>query len=216
MTATSPRHPQLAPHSQPLLEPDVLADPFSQFEIWYGEAASTTRIVEAAALATVAPDGRPSLRMVLVQGRDERGLVFFTNYGSRKGEELEANPAAALLFYWDALGRQVRIEGDVEKVSAAESDAYFATRPRGAQLSAWASRQSSPVENRRALEERVDEKRRGFEEEEVGRPQWWGGFRLRPDLFEFWQNRDDRLHDRLVYRREAARPERWQLVRLSP
>jgi pyridoxamine 5'-phosphate oxidase len=155
--------------------------------------------------------------MVLVQGWDQRGLVFFTNYSSRKGGELAANPDAALLFYWDALGRQVRIEGSVEKVDAVESDAYFATRPRGAQISAWASRQSSTIGGRQALEAAVAEVARRFEGRDVERPSWWGGYRLRPDLFEFWQNRDDRLHDRLRYVREGGgESSGWRIERLQP
>ena len=210
----APRHPELAPFSQPLLEPDAEADPFLQFAVWHSEAAPTTRIVEAAALATANPAGKPSVRMVLVQGWDERGFVFFTNYESRKGRELGLRSApASLLYYWDALGRQVRIEGVASKVTAAESDDYFATRPRGAQLSAWASRQSTPIEDRVSLEQRADEVRRRFEGREVERPPWWGGYRLRPEVFEFWQNRDDRLHDRLVYARQG---DGWELLRLQP
>jgi pyridoxamine 5'-phosphate oxidase len=214
----TPRHPELAPFSQPLLETDVAADPYEQFARWYTEAAASTRIVEAAALATVGAGaagaaGGPSLRMVLVQEWDEAGFVFFTNYGSRKGRELATRTGGALLFYWDALGRQVRIEGTVEQIDPAESDAYFATRPRGAQLSAWASRQSEVVADRQALEEAAAEVARRFEGREVERPPWWGGYRLAAEVFEFWQNRDDRLHDRLRYVPAGGA---WRIERLQP
>lgn len=217
----TPRHPELAPHSQPLLESEVSADPFEQFEEWYAAAAETTRIVEAAALATVGADGRPSLRMVLVQGRSEAGFDFFTNYGSRKGSDLSANSAAALLFYWDGLGRQVRITGSVSELSADESDAYFATRPRGAQVSAWASRQSAPVADRATLESAFASAAERFAGVDVERPPWWGGYRLEPETFEFWQNRDDRLHDRLVYSpapapAPAGGKSGWVIGRLQP
>jgi pyridoxamine 5'-phosphate oxidase len=165
-------------------------------------------------VATAANDGAPSVRMVLVKQADERGFVFYTNYESRKARELAVNPSAALLFYWDPLGRQVRIEGDVQRTTAAETAAYVRSRPRGSQLSALSSPQSRPIESRAALEARVDELTDRYAGEELPLPEAWGGFRLTPRTFEFWQNRDDRLHDRLLYRR---RPDGgWALERLAP
>jgi pyridoxamine 5'-phosphate oxidase len=186
-------------HDVPLREEDVSSDPLEQFRRWYEEAARVLRMPEAAAVATADTAGRPSVRMVLVKQVDERGFTFFTSYESRKGRELLARPCAALLFYWDLLGRQVRVEGPVEQVSTEESDAYFASRPRGSQLSASASCQSSPVASRAALEARVAEVTLALGEGAVPRPPQWGGFRLRPLSYEFWQNRDDRLHDRLQF-----------------
>jgi len=203
----------VADHDTPLREGDVSPDPLEQFRRWFAEAAPLVRLPEAAAVASVDAGGQPSLRMVLVKQVDEAGFVFYTSYASRKGRELLARPAAALLFYWDPLGRQVRVEGEALPVSASESDAYFASRPRGSQLSANASRQSSPIESRQALEARVAELAVAFGEGPVGRPADWGGFRLRPDRFEFWQNRDDRLHDRLCYL--PADPG-WRIERLQP
>jgi pyridoxamine 5'-phosphate oxidase len=190
-----------------LLEDGVAADPLEQFRRWHAEAGQA----DAMALATATPDGAPSVRMVLLKGADEHGFVFFTGYGSRKGGELEANPRAALLFHWD--GRQVRVEGPVERVSAAESDAYFATRPRGAQLAAVASQQGRTLANRAQLDEAVAALEREHADGEVPRPEHWGGYRLSPETFEFWQHRDDRLHDRLRFLREA---DGWRLERLAP
>jgi pyridoxamine 5'-phosphate oxidase len=186
-------------HDVPLREVDVNPDPLEQFRRWYGEAADVVRIPEAAAVATVDMAGRPSLRMVLVKQFDERGFTFYTSSLSQKGRELIARPVAALLFYWDPLGRQVRLEGPVEQLGAEESDAYFATRPRGSQLSASASMQSSPVTSRAALEARVAAVAAANGDGPVPRPWHWGGFRVRPSSYEFWQNRDDRLHDRLRF-----------------
>ncbi|MGH2921315.1 MAG: pyridoxamine 5'-phosphate oxidase [Gaiellaceae bacterium] len=183
------------------------SDPLRQFRSWLEEAGT-----DLVALATATREGAPSARMVLLKGADERGFTFFTNYESRKGHELEENPRAALLFHWPPLGRQVRIEGAVERVGPEDSDAYFRTRPRGAQLAAWASRQSEPVESREALETRfaeLDTEHAG----EVPRPPHWGGYRLRPDVYEFWQHRDNRLHDRLRYRLDGSA---WVSERLSP
>jgi pyridoxamine 5'-phosphate oxidase len=197
-----------------LLEPDVADDPLEQFRRWYAEAErAEIRAPHAMALATADGDGRPSVRMVLLKEADERGFVFFTGYESRKGGDLERNPQAALLFYWDPLGRQVRVEGTVERAAAAESDAYFATRPRGAQLAAAASRQGRVLEGRDELDARVAELEREHEGGDVPRPEHWGGYRLRPDAYEFWQHRESRLHDRLRYRRVA---DRWIVERLSP
>src|SRR5919204_6474881 len=200
------------PRERPLDEAGVDADPLRQFAAWFEEAgAAEVRAPEAMALATATGDGRPSVRMVLLKGFDERGFVFYTGYESRKGDELEANPRAALLFYWDPLGRQVRIEGPVERVAEAESDAYFRSRLRGAQISASVSPQSRVVESRASLETLAAElEARGGE---IPRPPTWGGFRLAPETFEFWQHRANRLHDRLRYRSEGTG---WKVERLAP
>jgi pyridoxamine 5'-phosphate oxidase len=197
-----------------LLENAVADDPLEQFRRWYADAeAAGIRAPHAMALATAASSGPPSVRMVLLKGAGEDGFVFFTGYGSRKGAELDANPHAALLFYWDPLGRQVRVEGQVERVSAQESDEYFATRPRGAQLAAAASRQGRVLANRAQLDEAVGDLAREYEGRDVPRPEHWGGFRVRPETYEFWQHRDDRLHDRLRYARDG---DGWRVERLAP
>jgi pyridoxamine 5'-phosphate oxidase len=197
-----------------LLEANVAPDPLEQFRRWYADAeAAEIRAPHAMALATSGADGAPSVRMVLLKGADEDGFVFFTGYGSRKGGELEANPRAALLFYWDPLGRQVRVEGTVAQVGAAESDAYFATRPRAAQLAAAASRQGRVLAAREELDARVAELEREHAGADVPRPDHWGGYRLRPETYEFWQHRENRLHDRLRFRRDDGG---WLLERLSP
>lgn len=190
-----------------LREQDASDDPLRQLHAWLADEP-----LEAVALATATPDGAPSVRMVLVKSADERGLTFFTGYESRKGGELAANPRAALLLYWPSLGRQVRVEGTVERIDAAESDAYWATRPAGSRLSAAASPQSRVVADRAELERLVAEVRERYGEEPP-RPRTWGGFRLEPEAWEFWQHRDDRLHDRLRYRRDG---EAWVRERLAP
>jgi pyridoxamine 5'-phosphate oxidase len=193
---------------------DLASDPLEQFRSWFAEAGAALEAPEAMALATATPGGAPSARMVLLKGFDERGLVFFSHYTSRKGRELEANPQAALLFHWSPLGRQVRVEGRVEPVSAAESDAYFATRPRDAQLGAFASRQSEPLGSRAELDERLAGLKSDLGERAVPRPPTWGGFRLAPSAWEFWQHRASRLHDRFRYEREPSGA--WRVERLFP
>ncbi|MBV8942544.1 MAG: pyridoxamine 5'-phosphate oxidase [Solirubrobacterales bacterium] len=196
-------------------EVDVDRDPLRQFAGWFAQAAAAgVRAPEAAALATATTDGLPSVRMVLVKQADADGFVFYSNYESRKGAELAANPHAALVFYWDPLGRQVRVEGRVERTSAAESADYVRSRPRASQLSALASPQSAVIEGRGQLEARVGELAARYERAELPLPDSWGGYRLLPQTFEFWQHREDRLHDRLRYTR--GRDGRWQLGRLAP
>jgi len=188
-------------------------EPFGQFEAWFRQAQAAVGQPEAIALATAGPDGAPSVRMVLLKGWDERGFVFFTNYESAKGAQLAANPRAALALYWEPLGRQVRAEGRIERVSAKESDRYFAGRPRESQLAAHASRQSAVLADRAELEAAVAAAEGRFADRAVPRPQSWGGFRLVPAVVEFWQHRENRLHDRLAY---LAQGDGWRLVRLSP
>lgn len=190
-------------------EHELLPDPLEQFRSWFDEAPG---VRESMALATAGPAGSPSVRMVLLKGFDERGFVFHTNYGSRKGRELEANPRAALLFYWRELGRQVRIEGLVERASRAESEAYYRTRPVAARFSALVSPQSEPVESRAELERRVAEARARFGDDPP-LPENWGGLRVIPDAYEFWVHDDDRLHDRFRYERAD---DGWRVQRLAP
>lgn len=188
---------------------DLDPDPLRQFERWHAEAGGG----DAVALATATADGAPSLRMVLLKGADEGGFVFHSSYEGRKARELAENPRAALLFYWHEPGRQVRVEGVVERVDQADSEAYFRTRPRGGQLAAWASTQSEPIGSREELEARFREVEAEYEGREVPLPPHWGGFRLVPDSYEFWEHRDNRMHDRFRYRRNAGG---WVIERLSP
>jgi pyridoxamine 5'-phosphate oxidase len=198
-----------------LEESDTDPNPIEQFRTWFDEAlAANLHEPNAMILATATPAGRPSARVVLLKGFDERGFVFYTNYEGRKSRELEANPYAALLFYWGELERQVRLEGRVGRIPEEESDAYFAGRPRGSQLGAWASEQSRPIKDRGALEERLRELEAKYEGREVPRPPFWGGYRVEPEKMEFWQGRENRLHDRLVYRRSEDGG--WGRERLQP
>jgi pyridoxamine 5'-phosphate oxidase len=192
---------------------DLDADPLGQFRRWYDEAAAAVDVPEAMALATSTPTGSPSVRMVLLKSFDERGLVFFSHYRSRKGHELLVNPRAALLFHWSPLGRQVRVEGDTVRLGEDESDTYFATRPHGAQIGAVASAQSEPLESRDVLEERLADAERELAGGSVPRPRTWGGYLVVPDAWEFWQHRDSRLHDRFRYERDA---DGWRIARLYP
>ena len=195
------------PRARPLRRRDLDPDPLRQFAAWYREAeAAGTEFPEAAALATATRAGRPSARMVLLKGFDERGFGFHTAYDSRKGNELAENPYAALLLYWYPLGRQVRVEGRVERSPGEESDEYFRTRPPGSRLAALASRQSEPIESRDELEARFRELEERYADEEPARPERWGGFRLVPERYEFWQHRENRLHDRFA---TAKGPTGW-------
>ena len=198
---------------EPLREEDLDPDPLLQFGRWFDDARTVVAMPEAMALATVDAGGQPSVRMVLLKGWDRRGFLFHTNYDSRKAHDLAAQPRAGLAFSWDPLGRQVRVEGAVVKVTEAESDEYFATRPRPTQIGAYASHQSRPVTDRAELDGRVAAWTEHFDGREVPRPTWWGGYRLLPHLIEFWQHRASRLHDRLVYRPEVGG---WRIERLQP
>ena len=183
-----------------LLKNNVSSDPVKQFSKWFNEALKAG-IPEpnAMSLATASEDGRPSVRIVLLKGFDERGFVFFTNYKSRKGKELNENPNACLVFFWKELERQIKLEGKIEKISSEESDAYFLSRPPGSQVGAWASPQSTVITGREVLDANVLKYTRQFEQNPLQRPQHWGGYRLKPQLVEFWQGRQSRLHDRLQY-----------------
>ncbi len=198
-----------------LKEDDAHPDPIEQFRKWFEEAlAANLHEPNAMTLATTSSDGRPSARVVLLKGYDERGFVFYTNHEGRKGRELEENPYCALVFYWGELERQVRVEGRASRVSAEESDEYYWSRPRGSRLSAWASKQSRPIAGRDALEERLRELEDEYEGREVPRPPFWGGYRVEPEAIEFWQGRENRLHDRIVYRRVSGGG--WETQRLQP
>jgi pyridoxamine 5'-phosphate oxidase len=203
------------PRDRPLGEDDLNPDPLVLFRRWFDAVtAAGTLEPEAVALATATPAGRPSARMVLAKGVDERGFAFYTNYGSRKGEELDANPRAALLFHWPALGRQVRVEGPVERLPREESERYARNRSRDSQVSALASPQSRPVPSREWLEDRVAELAREHEGRELPVRDDWGGYRLIPDAWEFWQHRPNRLHDRFRYLPDPAGG--WRIERLGP
>ena len=197
----------------PLDVADVDPDPYVQFTRWFDEAQPLMREREAIALATVGADGMPHQRMVLLRDVNSQGFGWFTNYESTKGRDLANHPHAAILWYCEPLGRQVRIEGSVSKMSSAESDAYFTTRPRGHQIGAHASHQSQRLVSRAQLEEQVSSVSAHYENREIPRPENWGGYRLKPSRFEFWQHRSDRLHDRVIYEPSA---EGWERFRTSP
>jgi pyridoxamine 5'-phosphate oxidase len=195
-------------------EANVSPDPITEFARWFEEAVKAeVQEPNAMTLATASPDGAPSARIVLLKGFDERGFVFFTDYRSQKGTELEQNPRAALVFYWPELERQIRITGAMLLVGREESEAYFRTRPRGSRISAWVSHQSQVIAGRKLLEDRVPELEKRFPGDDVPLPPYWGGVRLAPTSVEFWQGRSSRLHDRIRYTRDG---ERWRIERLSP
>jgi len=198
-----------------LIETEVERDAIKQFDKWWQDAVnSAVDEVNAFTLATATLDGKPSARIILLKGYDENGFVFFSNYTSNKGNELAKNPQAYLVFFWKELERQIRIEGIVEKVSSEESDSYFASRPEGSRIGAWASPQSSVIENREVIEESVLKYQQEFTGQPIPRPKHWGGYRLKPGLIEFWQGRSNRLHDRLQYTLQADRT--WKIERLAP
>jgi len=204
------------PSSPSLVASDLGPDPLAALRSWLERAMSTSRMAypDAMCLSTVGADGSPRGRIVLLKGVDSTGLVFFTNHESGKGRELEREPRAALTFYWDDLGRQVRVRGVVHHVSPEESDAYFRTRPRGSQLGAWASPQSRPIEGRESLDARAREVENRYLDREVPRPPHWGGYRLEPQEVEFWQARENRLHDRIRFSMLSGGG--WKVERLAP
>lgn len=199
---------------QMLEESSVDKNPIKQFAKWWDEALnSNIDEVNAFTLATVNAAGKPSARILLLKGFDENGFVFFTNYNSDKGKELAANPNAAIVFFWKELERQVRIEGMVEKINAAESDAYFYSRPEGSRIGAWASPQSTVINDRKILEDNVKKYEAQFAGKKIERPPHWGGYCLQPQLIEFWQGRPSRLHDRIQFTKEK---DKWKIERLAP
>ena len=200
--------------TQGLDEKTIDRDPIKQFQTWLSDAfAAKLPLPEAMTLATSTPDGKPSARMVLLKQVDHSGFVFYTNYNSAKARQLDANPYAALVFYWAQLDRQVRVEGSISKTSAEESQAYFATRPRESQIGAWASDQSEAIASRAVLEERAVELEKQYADREVDRPEHWGGYRVKPERIEFWKSRIGRLHDRILYQRDG---DSWSITRLAP
>lgn len=195
-------------------EKTIDRDPIQQFQLWFNDAiAAGLPLPEAMTLATATSDGKPSARMVLLKQVDHDGFVFFTNYGSAKAEQLDANPYAALVFYWSKLDRQVRVEGSVVRTSARESCDYFKTRPRESQIGAWASAQSQAIDSREVLEQRAQELEDFYLDREIDCPDYWGGYRLIPERIEFWKSRIGRLHDRILYQRNATG---WSITRLAP
>lgn len=202
-------------HLDELVEENLAADPMHQFGLWFDTAVKAgIREPNAMTIASVDADGQPSARIVLLKGVDADGFVFYTNYDGRKGQAIEENPRVALLFWWGRLERQVRIEGTAERVSAAQSDAYFHSRPRGSQLGALASEQSRVIASREVLDRRAAELEQRYADTEIPRPPNWGGYRVRPHAVEFWQGRTNRMHDRLRYRRDDGGA--WRIERLSP
>lgn len=197
-----------------LSEASVSSNPFTQFSVWMNEVVNSNLLdPNAMILVTASKEGFPSARTVLLKGFDERGFVFYTNYESAKAKDLDENPNAALLFLWVELERQVRISGKVEKISQADSEEYFSSRPRESQLGAWASKQSSVIESREVLETKYEEMKKRFESKEIPLPPFWGGYRVIPQRIEFWQGRESRLHDRICYTLDAGK---WKIERLSP
>jgi pyridoxamine 5'-phosphate oxidase len=197
-----------------LAESEVAKNPFDQFSIWWEEAVQSAIVeVNAMALSTVSPEGRPSSRIVLLKGYNEEGFVFFTNYTSDKGKQIAENQNVSLLFFWKELERQVRIEGTASKIAANESDAYFNSRPVGSRLGAWASPQSQKIVDREILNKELEKVTAQFQEQEIPRPPHWGGYRVHPTRIEFWQGRSSRLHDRILYEQVD---QQWQISRLAP
>jgi pyridoxamine 5'-phosphate oxidase len=197
-----------------LIETDAADDPINQFSLWFNESLELGLLdANAMSLATSTPEGKPSNRIVLLKGFDEKGFIFYTNYNSRKGIDLISNPFASLLFYWEELSRQVRIEGKAERLSSADSAEYFNSRPVESKLGAWASEQSSVIKNREELEKRYEELEKLYAEQSIPKPEHWGGFRIIPEIVEFWQGRPNRLHDRIVfYKKDNI----WEKKRLAP
>jgi pyridoxamine 5'-phosphate oxidase len=202
-------------NGEPLSEKDTAADPIKQFDKWFNEALKSGQNEPTAmTLATATHDGRPSARIVLMKGFDDKGFAFYTNYLSRKGKEIAKNPLGALLFFWDSLERQVRIEGTIEKLSKEDSEQYFRSRPKGSQVGAIVSPQSQEITDRDELEKKWSEAEAQYTDKDVPKPSYWGGYILRPRLVEFWQGRPSRLHDRILYKRIDNK--NWKKVRLAP